>query len=171
MMLTRVEFYGIINIPIFAGMWRKITIIKLYFTKLCFKGVNITMRRILTLSLCALLVLGLVACGGSGGSANTLQNYLREQGAEIEEMFAPVAQAFGMDSDVEVEAEGNDTLVFRITVGDGLGSDLFGGLQESFELIFISFAEALREELDFSDLRVVVRYIDTDDNLLIEQTF
>ena len=132
------------------------------------------MKRILVLILGATLVLGLVACAGGsagGGRTNVLTAYLEEYGDPLREMIEPLGAAFGEGGRVDVFAEGDDTLVFAFIYDYNLPSEIMPSIMESMEVFLQSFADGLREELEFPELIVIARYIDTNDNLFEEQSF
>ena len=128
------------------------------------------MKRTLFLLLCALLVFGSMACSG-GGNANVLRDYLNEYGDELNEMVAPLGAVLGEGGRVEISSNLDDELVFLFVYDHNLPSEIMVSIIESMEVFFAAFAESLREELEFPELRVVARYMDTNDNVLEEQNF
>lgn len=128
------------------------------------------MKKALFILFCALFILSVAACG-SGQAGEPLNDFLSEYGDELHEMVAPLGAVFGEGSSIEIYASASDELVFVFVYDYSLPSEVMGSVIESMELFFVAFADSLREELELPELRLVVRYIDTNDSLLQEQNF
>lgn len=129
------------------------------------------MKRAVILLFCALLLFAFVACGGSAGGGSPLANYMQEYGQTLQESMAPLGAAFGEGGSVDIFVEGDNDLVFVFVYDHNLPEEIMPVMIETMAAFFQPFAEGLREELELPQLRVIARYIDTNDNLFEEQVF
>ena len=144
------------------------------------------MKKFLLLLLSALLVLSFAACGGpnGGGTSNApdvagspVAAFLNEQGDEIQEMAASLAEMMGEGSRVEVSAGTGNELIFDffdgvdIEMPEGIEDALAEVLSGTMAPIFESMAAELQEEIGVDSMRITVRYLDGAGNLLAERSF
>ena len=130
-------------------------------------------KRLLILMLSVLLVLGLVACGGSGNTP--LQDFLDEEGAEMQEAFDAMAPQLGMGEGSRIVLTANDAdneLIFSFHFGEfeqeGLNDDMLGragGALGALNPILQPMATEIRNELEMDSLvlRIVLLSPDGDE--------
>jgi len=136
-------------------------------------------KKLLALLLAALLVLSLAACGGGNGGGNArnpVADFLAENGNDIQEMVAPMAGAMGTDSRIDVEAGNGNEMIFTFVYGHDIPADMIDAelLEDALvglDPLFTPLADALSEEMGIDTLQILVRYADSDGNILAERTF
>jgi len=135
-------------------------------------------KRLLVLMLSVLLVFGLAACGGGdsgGGSAATpIQDYLDENGAEIQEAFDEMALMLGMGEGSRVVVSANDAdneLIFSFYFGEfeqeGLNDDMLGRSSAALSTlgpIFEPMAEEIRDEIGVDSLVLTIVLLSSEGN-------
>ena len=126
------------------------------------------MKKLFALLLALLLVFGLVACGGGGGSrSNTpIQDYLDVEGDEIQEAFEMLLPLLNLGDGSRFAVRANDEeneLIFAFYLGEfepvGLNDNNMGRANAALSIlspILAEEAEEIRAEIGVDSLRLMI---------------
>ena len=137
------------------------------------------MRKLLVLLLSVLLLFGLMACGDSGNgnatSGNAIAAFLEEDDAFYDTIAPLGAALLGDDGRIDLLAGDGDELIIAFIYGSDVDtsgvSDMLEEILTYTAGIFEEIAEDLRDELSLASVRVTVRFMDADNNVLAEQSY
>ena len=133
------------------------------------------MKKLLVLMLAITLVLTLAACGGSSGGT-PLQDFLDEDGAEIQAEFDALAPMLGLGEGARVVLSANDAnneLIFSFYFGefDDLDEDELAAVSEMISDVLSPLlqpmAVEIRDELEMDSIVLTIEFLTLGgDNIL-----
>ena len=130
-------------------------------------------KKWLILLLSALLIVGLAACGG-GGSDTPIQDYLDEEGDEMQEEFELLLPLLDLGDGARFAVRANDEeneIIFAFYIGEfeprGLNDDNMARANAALGIlrpIFAEFAEEIREDIGVDSLRLMISVFSPEGN-------